>query len=280
VLAIGLALLAASCWGVADFLGGISSREIPVLIVLLAQQAVGVPVVLAAIAVTTEGLPELKYVWLSLAAGIAGVVALGAFYRALAVGTMSIVAPISASGVTLPVIVGVATGDELSTLAAVGVALAVLGVVLASREAPGAERVPGGRQSIVLALLAGAGFGTYFALSDAAADGSILWLLAISRSIGVVALLAVLLPRRAMAAPPRDLWPRLLALGMLDLIATALYAIANTEGLLTIVAVVGSLYPIATVLLARVVLHERLQRVQAAGVVLAFCGVAAVAGAG
>ena len=226
-----------------------------------------------------EALPSDRAILLSAAGGASGAIALGAFYRGLAVGTMSIVAPISASGVTLPVAVGIATGDRPSALTAVGLGLTVVGIVLAAREAEqeGVDAGPDARKSVLLALVAAAGLGLYFTLSDSPADESVLWLLLIARTTAVILLAgAALVTRARVAMPPRDL--RTLALvGVLDLAATGLYGLANTEGLLSVVAVVGALYPVATVLLARAVLHERLARPQAVGVALAFSGVAAVA---
>jgi drug/metabolite transporter (DMT)-like permease len=229
-----------------------------------------------------EAVPSAEAVLLSALAGAAGAIALGAFYRGLAVGTMSIVAPISASGVTLPVAVGIATGDRPSALQAAGLAITVVGIVLAAREAEedAAAAGPVGRRSIVLALVAAVGLGLYFTLSDPAADESVLWLLLVARTTAVVLLAgAALATRTSVAVPPRDLGT-LALVGVLDLTATGLYGLANTEGLLSVVAVVGSLYPVTTVLLARAVLHERLARVQAVGVMLAFTGVGAVAAGG
>jgi uncharacterized membrane protein len=253
------------------------------LVVLLVQQAVGVVIAGALIAATGDGLPGSKAVLLSLAAGAAGALALGAFYRALAVGTMSVVAPISASGVTLPVAVGIATGDRPSTVQAVGLVLTVVGVVLASREVHAGAPPAGARTSVVLALLAAVGFGSFFTLADGAAEDSVLWLLVISRTTAVVLLAGILAATGAGGAVAR-LAPRtvatLMLVGALDLAATGLFALASTEGELAVVAVVGSLYPVATVLLARLVLDEQLRGPQWAGVALAFAGVAAVAGVG
>jgi drug/metabolite transporter (DMT)-like permease len=242
------------------------------------------------IVATAEALPSGRTVWLSLLAGSAGALALGAFYRALALGTMSIVAPITSSGVIVPVVVGVASGDRPSVAQALAIPVIFAGVVLASREAapeaaaaaPGRTPPPSGarsagRTAVILALFAALAFGVYFAVTDTVADDSVLWLLLIGRMAATVLMTALLVVRPPAVRPaPRDL-PGLAAIGGLDLLATGLYALATTEGLLSIVAVVGALYPIATVLLARAILGERLRRGQQAGVALAFAGVAAVA---
>jgi drug/metabolite transporter (DMT)-like permease len=262
--AVVLALAASSCWGAADFLGGLQSRRVPVVVVLAVVQGTGLALVLIVIAVTAEPFPGQRAALLSVVAGAAGVLALGCFYRALSIGTMSIVAPISATGVALPVVVGVATGDALSTIVSVGLVVTVAGVVLASRESHAdPDRAAAARLSIVLALLAAVGFGSYFVMSDVAADDSVLWLLALSR-IAPVPVLVTLARARGMRPPPRR--------------SVLLLVLANTEGALSIVAVVGSLYPVITVVLARAVLGERIAPVQAAGVGIALAGVAMIAG--
>ncbi len=262
----------------ADFAGGVFSRRLPAAVVLLGQQVAGAVICVAVIVATAEALPTGRTAWLSLIAGASGGLALGAFYRALAVGTMSIVAPISASGVVVPVVVGIASGDRPSALQAAAIPVIFAGVILASREAHGdGEEGEGSRQSILLALLAALAFGIYFSITDAVAEDSVLWLLLIGRAAVVGMLVALLVVRPPAVRPNRPDLLALAAIGGLDLLATGLYAVATTEGLLSIVAVVGALYPVATVLLARVVLGERLKRAQQAGVALAFVGVAAVA---
>ena len=276
--AVAIALAAALSWGVADFVAGLQSRRNGVLTVLVWVQGAGILTVLAAIALTGEPWPDGRTLLLSVAAGIAGLGALGAFYRALAIGTMSIVAPISATGVTLPVVVGLATGDDIAVIVAVGLVVTFAGVVLASREgALEGERARASRSALGLSLLAALGFGTYFVFADAAADGSVLWLLAIGRItvLPFVALFAHLRGATLIPAAPRDRWI-LLAAGQVDLVATGLYALATTLGALSVVAVLAAMYPVATLLLARLVLKETLTRVQAVGVATALAGVALV----
>jgi drug/metabolite transporter (DMT)-like permease len=277
MIAVLLSLAASSCGGVADFLGGLQSKRVPVAVVLCVVEGAGLAVVLAIILATDEPFPGSRAAILSVVAGIGGVIALGCFYKALAIGTMSIVAPISATGVTLPVVVGIATGDRLSTIVAIGLAVTFVGVLLASREQhDDAGRAAAGKLSIALALVAAVGFGSYFVMSDAAADDSVLWLLALSRSIPVPAL-ALFAWTRGMRAPTGRAAGTLVVAGTLDCGATALYAVANTKGALSIVSVVGSLYPVMTLILARAVLGERIRRVQQVGVVAALAGVAMIA---
>ena len=277
MLPVLLSLAASSCWGVADFLGGLQSKRVPVPVVLCLVEGTGLALVLVIIAATGEPFPGTRAAILSVVAGVAGVIALGCFFRALSIGTMSIVAPISATGVSLPVVVGIATGDRLSTVVAIGLAVTVSGVVLASRERhDDVERAAAGRLSVGLALVAALGFGSYFVMSDVAADDSVLWLLVLSRVLPVLGL-AVLARARGMALPPRDATLLLVLAGTLDCSATGLYAVANTKGALSIVAVVGSLYPVMTLILARAVLGERIRRVQQVGVAAALAGVAMIA---
>jgi drug/metabolite transporter (DMT)-like permease len=277
MLPVLLSVAASSCWGVADFLGGLQSKRVPVAMVLCLVEGTGLAGVLVVIAATGEPFPDLRAAILAMVAGVAGVIALGCFYQALSIGTMSIVAPISATGVTLPVVVGIATGDRLSSVVAAGLGVTVLGVVLASREHhDDAQRTAAGKLSVGLALVAALGFGSYFVLSDSAADDSVLWLLVLSRIIPVPAL-AAFAWARGMRPPPGRTALVLVAAGTLDCGATALYAVANTKGALSIVSVVGSLYPVMTLILARAILGERIRRVQQVGVAAALAGVAMIA---
>jgi drug/metabolite transporter (DMT)-like permease len=281
VLAVALSLCASMSWGLADFAAGFKSRRIGVLTVLTWVEASGLIVTLAIIVATAEPLPDGRTALYAVIAGAAGVSALGAFYRALSVGTMSIVAPISATGVMLPVIVGLASGDTMTVLIGLGIAVTIVGVLLASREEVD-ELGSGGpnRQAIVLALAAAVGFGLYFTFADVAADGSVLWLLAAGRIVALPFIIT--LGRRArqpLIPSPTDRW-QLLLIGVADLAATALYGMATTRGALSVVSVIGSLYPVITVLLARAVLKERLSRTQTIGVALALAGVATVSAGG
>ena len=277
MLAVALSLLASACWGVADFTGGLQSRRVPVVVVLALVEGVGLLAVLAVIVATGEPLPGTRAILFAIGAGTAGAVALGCFYRALAIGTMSIVAPISSTGVALPVIVGVATGDRPSLVVSLGLAIAVVGVLLASREQhDDAAAAAAGRTAVWLALVAALGFGSYFVFSDVAADSSVPWLLVFSRVLIVPVLIVVALVRRA-PAPARSSLLVLALAGLLDVSATGLYGLANTKGALSVVSVVGALYPVATVLLARVLLGERIRRIQQVGVVAAMVGVALIA---
>jgi drug/metabolite transporter (DMT)-like permease len=279
MLAVALGLSSAVCWGLADFLGGLQSRSVRVLAVLLVSQAAGLIVIAVALAIAQPDLPPVGDLWPPAAAGLAGALALSAFYRALAIGTMSIVAPISSTGAALPVIVGIATGDRPSAVQVLGIVAAVGGVVLASRELDEdrpATAAPA-RASVALALMAALGFGAFFIGMKAGADASVPWALFAARAASVTAVLAAVVALRVpLPTAPRRLGA-LVLVGLLDAGANGLYAAAATEGLLSVVAVLGALYPVSTVLLARAVLGERVRRIQEVGIVTALAGVALIA---
>lgn len=276
-----LALAASACWGTADFASGLKARSVPLPLVLLISQGVGLALAVVVVLVSARAIPSGGPVAASLGAGLCVVAGLACFYRALATGTMSVVAPVAATGVAIPVLAGVLGGDHLASVQLVGMGAALAGVVLASRR-PGeralATAARAHRDAVALALASAVAFGGYFLLAHIGARGGVAWLLLLSHVTsvaGVLAIVAVARPSR-----PRRLRGDLVVLalaGMLDFAATGLYGIANHRGQLSIVAVAGSLYPVATVLLARRVLGERLIRAQAAGVFLALAGVALIA---
>ena len=278
MLAFALGLGSSLCWGLADFFGGLQSRRHPVVAVMLVSQAAGLVAIAVLVAALGQGAPGPNQMLPAALAGAAGAIALTAFYRALAIGTMSIVAPISATGAALPVVVGVAGGERPGTLQLAGMAAAVIGVVLASREEDEEGRTPEkARLSVALALFAALGFGTFFVAMDAAADADVGWAMLVARcaSVGLV-MLAVAVLRPRMGVGVTALAP-LVAVGMLDAAANGLYAWGSTEGLLSVVAVLGALYPVTTVLLARGLLRERVRRIQEVGIVAALAGVALIA---
>jgi drug/metabolite transporter (DMT)-like permease len=271
------ALAASTAWGSADFFGGLKAKRHSALAVLFTIEISGLIVAIVVMVVAQDPLPSTRAALCALGAGAAGIVALGAFYRALAIGTMSIVAPISATGVALPVIVGIATGDRPGPVVIAGLIVTTVGVIMASREVHESEAsATAARTAIGLALLASVGFGLYFIGADVAADDSVLWTVLIGRSVAIPFVGGALLVRDVKLPRGADL-AVLCAAGATDLGATALYGLANTHGELSIVSVVGSLYPIATVILARAILDERVRPFQAAGVVAALAGVALIA---
>jgi drug/metabolite transporter (DMT)-like permease len=276
-----LALAASLCWGTTDFTAGLKARSLPLPTVLMITQGVGLTIAAVVVAISADPFPAAAEALSSLGAGAAVVAGLGCFYRALSSGTMSVVAPVAATGVAIPVAVGLLDGNRLAGVQVVGMLAAVAGVVFAARHPERSASAAGRRrhrESIGLAVVAAVAFGGYYLLAHVGARGGVPWLLALAGVAGVsgVGLMALLTRTRPRVPPAGDLGLLALA-GALECAATGLYGIANRHGQLSIVAVAGSLYPVATVLLARIVLRERLFAWQATGVALALAGVALIA---
>ena len=282
MLAIGLALMSSVLWGFSDYFGGVKSRSFPVPVVLAGRTARRWRSCSSSSRRAARGRRTRSTCSPGSAAGLVGIVGLSAFYRGLAIGTMSIVAPIAATGVSVPVIAGLILGDEPGLAGSLGLALAVVGIVLASREDDESTIGPREqRRSIVLAIVAGLGFGTYFVLAGIGSDADVAWTLLLSRVSGfpIVALVALLVLRRGErgSAPGRSALAALAGIGLLDLGANALFNVASTMGELSSVAVASSLYPVVTVMMAALLLGERVQGVQRVGVFVALTGVVLIA---
>jgi len=272
MFALALALAASVSWGVADFLGGAKSRAISLLTVVAVSQLAGLA--LTAVIVTgAQSFPDWRTALYAAIAGTAGVVAVAAFYRGMAIGTMSVIAPVSATGVAIPLGVALARGERPGQIALIGIGLALIGVVLAS-----AEKEPDGKRSISagvpLALAAAIGFGIFFLALAKASEGN--QALAASFALRLTTTPLALAMLFAFRRPLRVSRPNLywlIAVGVLDSGANVLFALATSKGLLSLVSVAGSLYPVTTVLLAQTLLHERVARHQKLGVVAALTGV-------
>lgn len=274
-----LALGAALAWGTSDFLGGVTSRRLPLLWVLLFTQFVGLAVVLPF--GLTRGAPPLdaNAVLAAVLGSLSGLVGVAGLYRAIALGVGSVAAPISATGAALPVLFGLIRGEPTTTLQEIGMVCALVGVIAASRT--GEEQTHLGqnaRLGIVCAVVAAFGFGGFFILLHEASTVDVLWAVAVQRATGCVVLALLVSIRRPRLAMRRRDVPTLVLVGSLDQLANVLYGFASTLGLVSLSAVLASLYPMVTVVLARVVLEERISRVQTSGVALALTGVALVAG--
>jgi drug/metabolite transporter (DMT)-like permease len=292
-LGVPLGLGSGLCWGAADFFGGIQSRRLPALTVAFWSQVAGA--LALAVALAVEGAPPTTtgFAW-GLAAGVGSGCALVLFYRGLAEGTMSVVAPVSACGAVVPVAAALLTGDQPGALAGLGVLAAITGVVLVSRTSGNAPGTPGGtrgspggsrRTGRVLAMALGSalGFGLFYVFVDAGTAGSRgapLWVIAGARASSLVMLSTIALVGggSALRWPGRRIGPVALV-GIGDTGANLLFAYAATAGNLAVVGVLGSLYPVATVVLARWLLGERLSGGQNAGVLLALTGVGLLAAA-
>ena len=272
--AIALALGASLAWGLGDFLGGLKSRTLHVLTVLAISQAAGFAAVLVWLALSAEAAPSGGAALSAVAAGVGGCLGLGALYRGMAVGAMGIVAPVSAVSAMIPFTVGVASGERPGVLQVAGILLALAGVALASREP--AERGGGRAAGVGLALVAALGFGLYFVFLDRAAEESVPWAVATARGTSSLVAVAVAVGIGASLRPGRVHLPALVVVGLCDVGANVLFGLASTRGLLSVVSVLASLYPIVTVGLAAILLHERIAPAQRLGVGGALAGAALI----
>ena len=274
-----LALCASLSWGVGDFLGGVKARVLPSLTVLAASQPFGLAALGIAVAARGTGIPGDEVAWAALAA-LFGTVGLFAFYRGMAAGAITVVTPIAAVAAAVPVIWGVAvSGDHIDGLQAIGFVAALGGSVAASLEL-GRERtrIAAGVGWALVAMLA---FGAYYVPMHAASTQDWLWPAFLFRCTSVTLVWAVVIARRARPTGLRGHWAALIAIGFLDTGGNALFAAASSShGLLSVVSVLASLYPVVTVLLARIVLGERVQRTQDAGVLVALAGVVLITAGG
>jgi drug/metabolite transporter (DMT)-like permease len=269
-----LALLSSALWGTGDFLAGWLSRRRSAYAVAGASQVIGLFVMGAVVLATgawTIGWGT--YVFWGVLASFAGLGGLVVFYSALASGRMGVVSPIAALGVLVPLAVGLLAGETPSAWQYLGILLAVVGVVLASGPEISGEAGP---RPVVLALAAALGFGLFYVFVAQGAQQSPSMTMLVERvSATVLVLGAVAVTRSTGDLQRRDAAP-ILAIGTLDILANLTFSIAAETGLLSIVSVLGSLYPVVTVLLAWAVLRERLAPAQYAGVAVAMAGVIAI----
>jgi drug/metabolite transporter (DMT)-like permease len=278
-LAALLALGASLSWGVGDFLGGVKARVLASLTVLAVSQPFGLAALGIAVAARGTGIPGDEVAWSALAA-LFGTLGLFAFYRGMAAGAMSVVAPIAALAAGIPVIWGVVvSGNHVSGLQGLGFGAAIGGSVAASVEVrPERRQIAAGVGWAALAMLA---FGAYFVPMHAASTQDWLWPAFLFRCTSVTLVWSVVLVRRARPTRLGGHWRALIAIGLLDTGGNALYAAAAaSHGLLSVVSVLASLYPVVTVLLARIMLGERVQRTQDAGIVLVLAGVVLITAGG
>jgi drug/metabolite transporter (DMT)-like permease len=321
MLGIALALGASICWGSGDFLGGFSTRRASLWAVIIGSQAVGLAGAALVTFGTGHGWPGLHAVWPVMLGGLASVVAISCFYKALAIGTMSIVAPISATNAMIPFVAGLAAGERPTAVQLAGVALAAVGVMLVaieparSGETIGAAVLPGEpavepagaaalfgtapgtgppavpassdraprpprrdqRRAILLALTAAVCMGLVLVGYDATARYDPLWAMLAGRLSSATIFALLFLVLRPHVKVERSALPFIVAVGILDTGANGLFALATTEGYLSLVAVLGSLYPVVTVLLAFGVLRERIAAHQLAGAAATLAGIALIA---
>ena len=277
MLPLLLATFSGIGWGTADFLGGLSARRLPLLTVSLVSQMFGAAFVLTLVLARGTGPRETAAVGLGLLGGMVGGAGLLALYRALAIGPMSIVAPTAALSGVVPVAWGLLHGERPEPVQYAGIALAVAGIALAART-PGEEGEAPRARGVALGLVAAGTLGAFVVLLDEAGRVDPLWG-AMTIRLGALALVAALaLVVRPRLRMERRQAARLGAVGVIDNLSNVTFALAADAGaLLALTSVLASLYPVATVLLARSVLHERLARHQTVGVLAALVGVALIA---
>lgn len=276
-LALLLALGSSVVWGCADFGGGWVTRRLPVFAVAFVSQLAGFVPLLVAISFHTD--VTVRSLWIGMLGGIGGAVGLSAFYKAMAVGTMSVVSPITACSALVPFVLSLATGERPAAIAAMGAILALAGAILASAEERKSSS-PERARAVLLAVVSALAIGLFvYFVGLGSREGDALSTLVGARIGSLAALLVLVMGSRTPVRIPRASFPAVAVVGIGDVTANALFAFASGHGLLSLVSVLGSLYPVVTLLLAYVVLHERLTRSQQAGVAIALVGVIAIAAA-
>jgi drug/metabolite transporter (DMT)-like permease len=269
-----LGILSAASWGGGDFCGGVATRRAPALGVVVVGFGSGLAAVVLLALIAREPRPAHASLGWAVAAGVSGAVGLAALYRGLAVGRMSVVAPVSAVlSAAVPVVWGAATEGTPPAAKLAGFALALAGIWLVARTAGGDPRPAG----LGLALVAGLGFAGFLVLMHAAGRGGTFWTLAAARGTSFAAVLLLAVARgRAWAPSGRGLALAVLA-GALDAGGNAFFVLAGKAGRLDVAAVLASMYPASTIALAAVVLRERITRGQAAGVAALLAAIALIA---
>lgn len=295
VFSVVLACCASLAWGSSDFLASVGCRRVRLAVVLLVSQALGLALLAPALILADTPPPALSYCGLAVLAGLFNVAALAAFYRGLARGPIGLVAPIAATEGIIPLAVGLFEGDRPSAPALAGIVVVLAGVVLAARprrEADHREQGTSQTQSVVLAVIAAVCFGLFVVAIKGASHGGALWAVTLSRlsTVTVLGTAFVVMgggPRRVnlgwlrtartrLDALRADM-PALVSVGALDVGASAMFAVAATNGALSVIGVLGSAYPVVTIVLAGVFMHERLGGWQRLGTLGTLTGLALIA---
>ncbi len=274
-----LALLSSVSYGVSDYLGGLKTRTLPLLTVLLVSHAAALAAITATLGLEIGDMPAGKYFVFGALAGACEAVGLAALYHGLAVGKMSIVAAVAATSPMVPVLVSIATGNMPNAIQSFGIVVAVGGVCLlalgsSQEDDPHALSKPA--VSIFFGLLTALGLGSFLLAMDGAAEGSVQWALIAARATTVGIFTLAFLALRPEGDPSLRDWGVLILIGLLILAADSLFAVASVKGVLSVVAVLSSLYPVITILLARFHLGEALSRGQLAGIAIVLTGAAAL----
>lgn len=281
-LAILLGLSAAFCWGAGDFNGGLATRRSSVWMVLIISQTIGGVSLIAAAWLWGEPWPNNHDVLWSMVAGVVGEIGLLALYRGLATRRMGLMAPLTAviTGI-LPIGVGIAQAGMPPMGQVLGFGLALAAVWLLARDEASAAvtGLPPWRE-LLLPLVSGLGFGLFFICLDQLSPTAFFWPLVVARATSVGLMVVVVGWMKGWQRPPRTVWPLLFLAGWLDVGGNLFFIAAANLGRLDVTTVLGALYPAATILLAWLVLRERLARWQQVGVVLALTAVALIAASG
>jgi drug/metabolite transporter (DMT)-like permease len=267
---VAFALAASISWGAGDFSGGFATRRAQVLSVVVGAYTVGLCMLIVLALIWSEPFPSaLDLLWGGVA-GLAGAVGLVAFYQALSVGRMGVVAPIAAMlSAAVPVLFGALIEGLPRPLQLIGFVLALIAVGLIS----GLGAVKGRTKGLGLALLAGLGFGSFFILISRISHGAVFWPLTAARFSSLLFLFAVVLIRRQKVLPERSVWLVVFLAGALDIAGNVFFVLATHSGRLDVAAILSSLYPAVTVLLATIILKERVTRLQAIGIVVALVAI-------
>lgn len=280
-----LALVSAVLYGAADFFGGLTARRANTVATVLVSQFVGLVLLLVALPfLPAAAVSGRDWLW-GISAGFSGGIGVALLYRALAVGTMAVVAPITAvCAAMIPVLCAFGLGERLRPLTIAGIALAFVAIALVSqpRTSSNAAGQPSGKRSfppgVLLALLAGVAVGLFFLSLARTTTGAGMWPLIAARftSVALFGFIALATGRTVRMSAPAT--TTAVAGGALDMLANALYMIAARVGPLSIVVTLASLYPASTVVLARLFLGERLSFVQGAGIACALAAVVIIVG--
>ena len=272
-----IALCSSLSYGVSDYLGGLKAKTLPLITVLMVSHVTALTALMATLLIGAETMPDARYFGFGMLAGLAEAIGIAALYRGLSTGKMSIVAAVAATAPVVPVVVSVLSGEVPRALQSAGIVLAVSGIVMLALGS-GAEDQPAATSRPAVSIFFGAvtalGLGSFLLAMDEAASGSVQWALITARIVSSSIFAFVLVLVRPKGDPSLRDWGVMAVIGLLILAADSLYAIATTRGVLSVVAVLSSLYPLVTILLARFHLGERLTRGQVAGIGVVLSGTA------
>jgi len=276
MIALSFAFLACLSWGTSSFLAGIKSKVIPLLTLLIYSATAGLVTLLFVMGIRAEPFPRDPALFFAVLGGAGSIFGLFCFYRGLSQGNISIVVPVSGMCALLPLAVGLLRGEVLHPLQSLGIVAAIGGGVLVSWEKPAAGQANQLAKGFIPALGAALGFGIFYVVMDFAGTVDPLWAAAIAR----LTCLAFILPVVCIKRPPLKFkaihLPAVCAIGSLEGLAAFFYTTATTKGMLSLVSVISSLYPGVSILLAAIILKERLRKYQFVAVIFIVVGVSLI----